>query len=276
MTIIDFHVHLFEKEITEVNGIPTKTSKEQIRLGMEEAGIDLSVLLVMAPKNDIAKTKGRNDWLATICRGERKFEGFGSVHPEDGKDAINEMKRCVNDLGLKGFKLHPNTQQFDCGEPGLIEVMKQAAELDVPIIIDTYSPFDDNQPSKLLKAVFTSPETKVCFAHVGMWRYMDFGIYGSIRQRMAFDENVYFDLSASCVMFYQTPFQEQFRWITEQLGGDRLIFGSDFPLYLPKQDDEYPPCTPKYSLDVVRNFGYPKAWVPNIIGGNAAKLLKLQ
>jgi uncharacterized protein len=137
MTIIDFHVHLFENEITHVNGIPTKTSKGEIIESMEEAGIDLSVLIVMASKNDFAKTKERNDWLAKICQEESRFEGFGSVHPEDGQDAIDEMKRCVNELGLKGFKLHPNTQQFDCSEPGLVEVMKQAAELDVPVIIDS-------------------------------------------------------------------------------------------------------------------------------------------
>ena len=92
---------------------------------------------------------------------------------------------------------------------------------------------------------------------------------------MEIDENVYFDLSASCVMYYQTPFQEQFRWITEQIGAERLLFGSDFPFYLPKEGSEYIPCSPKYALEVVRNLGYPEDWIPQIIGENAASLLQL-
>ena len=63
---------------------------------------------------------------------------------------------------------HPNTQNFDCGDPAFIEVLKRTAELDVPVIIDSYSPWDDAQPSKLLNAILSSPETELCLAHVGV------------------------------------------------------------------------------------------------------------
>ncbi len=275
MTTIDFHVHIFKDEIVNVNGIPTRAGKNEILAGMEEADIDISVLLVMAPKGDLPKTRVQNEWLSRICQEEPHFVGFGSVHPEDGEAALEEMERCVRELGFRGFKLHPSTQHFDCAVPGFVAVLQKAAELDAPVIVDSYDPFDDAQPSKLLKAILESSETKICLAHVGQWRYMDFAIYGAFRQRTGFDLNVYFDLSASCVEFYQTPFQEQFRWITEQLGADRLLFGSDFPLYLRKEGPEKPLCSPKYALEVIRNFGYPESWIPKIVGENAAKLLKL-
>ena len=92
---------------------------------------------------------------------------------------------------------------------------------------------------------------------------------------MAIDENVYFYESASCVMYEQTPFQEQFRWITEQIGAQWLLFSSDFPFYLPKEGSEYPPCSPKYALEEVRNLGYPEDWIPQIIGEKSARLLQL-
>ena len=76
-------------------------------------------------------------------------------------------------------------------------------------------------------------------------------------------------------MYYQTPFQEQFRWITEQIGAQHLLFGSDIPLYLPKEGSEYPPCSPKYALEDVRTLGYPEDWIPQIIEENAARLLQL-
>jgi len=249
-----------------VNGIPVKMGRAKILANMEEAGIDISVLLVMAKKGDLAKTRAQNNWLSNICREDPRFEGFGSVHPRDGSAALEEMNRCVEELGLKGFKLHPNTQDFDCGDPALIEVLKRTAELDVPVIIDSYSPWDDAQPSKLLKAILSSPETKICLAHVGMWWFMDFGVYGFAKQRTAIDANVYFDLSASCTLFYQTPFQEQFCWITRQIGPDNLLFGSDFPQFFPKTDSDYPLCSPKFALEAVRNFGYPEDWIPKIVG----------
>ena len=188
-----------------MNGIPVKMGRAEILANMEEAGIDISVLLVMAKKGDLprarAKTRAQNSWLSSICREDPRFEGFGSVHPGDGSAALEEMNRCVEELGLKGFKLHPNTQDFDCGDPALIEVLKRAADLDVPVIIYSYSPWDDAQPSKLLKAILSSPETKIRLAHVGMWRFMDFGVYGFAKQRTAIDASVYFDLSASCTLF---------------------------------------------------------------------------
>jgi len=81
----------------------------EILANMEEAGIDISVLLVMAKKGDLAKMRAQNNWLSNICREDPRFEGFGSVHPRDGSAALEEMNRCVEELGLKGFKLHPNT-----------------------------------------------------------------------------------------------------------------------------------------------------------------------
>ncbi|MDH5375604.1 MAG: amidohydrolase family protein [Candidatus Bathyarchaeota archaeon] len=263
---MDFHVHIDESETANANGIPVKMGRAKILANMEEAGIDISVLLVMAKKGDLAKTRAQNNWLSNICREDPRFEGFGSVHPRDGSAALEEMNRCVEELGLKGFKLHPNTQDFDCGDPALIEVLKRTAELDVPVIIDSYSPWDDAQPSKLLKAILSSPETKICLAHVGMWWFMDFGVYGFAKQRTAIDANVYFDLSASCTLFYQTPFQEQFCWITRQIGPDNLLFGSDFPQFFPKTDSDYPLCSPKFALEAVRNFGYPEDWIPKIVG----------
>lgn len=273
--IIDFHVHIDESENANANGIPVKMGRTEILANMDEAGIDISVLLVMAQKDDLAKMREQNDWLAEICRKNRRFVGFGSVHPNDGSPALEEMDRCIKKLGLKGFKLHPNTQSFDCGDPALIEVLKRAVELDMPVIIDTYNPWDHAQPAKLFKSIFSTPETKLCLAHVGMWQYMDFGVYGFAKQRTAINLNVYFDLSATIPLFYQTPFQEQFCWITQQIGPDNLLFGSDFPLFFPKTGSEYPLMSPKFALEATKNFGYPEDWIPKIIGGNAAKFLHL-
>jgi len=274
--IIDFHVHIDESEDASAGGVPVKMGRKEILAGMEEAGIDVSVLLVMAQGGEIQKTREQNDWLASVCLEEPRFVGFGSVHPGDGSAALEEMDRCIKQLGLKGIKLHPDVQKFDCGDPALVDVFKRAAKLDVPVTIDTYSPFDGQQPAKLLQAVLESPETKICLAHVGGFRFAEFGFYGLLKQRTPFDLNVYFDLSASCEWFYNTPFQEPFCWITQQLGPDNLLFGSDFPVRGPRVGSEFPLTPVKDILEMVRNFGYPEEWIPKILGGNAARLLCLE
>jgi predicted TIM-barrel fold metal-dependent hydrolase len=275
MVVIDFHVHIDESADASANGIPVKMGRREILSNMDEGEIDISVLLVMARKGDFEKTQEQNTWLSDICLNEARFIGFGSVHPDDGDNALKEMDRCVDDLELKGFKLHPNTQGFDCDSQGLAEVLRRVGELGVPVIIDSYSPFDDTQPSKLLNTIMSVPDAKVCLAHVGMWRYMDFGVYGFVRQRTAIEMDVYFDISASCPLFYKTPFQDQFRWITEQIGPDRLLWGSDFPLFHPRTGADFPLITPKQALEIVKDFGYSKEWIPRIIGENARSLLEI-
>ena len=59
-----------------------------------------------------------NDTVAALAaRYPDKVIGFRSVHPDD-PNVIDEMERCVHDLGLRGVKLGPNYQNFEpLGEP---------------------------------------------------------------------------------------------------------------------------------------------------------------
>src|SRR5436190_383484 len=54
-----------------------------------------------------------NDNTAALVRAHPdKLIGFMSVHPGDSQ-ALDEVERCVGDLGLRGIKLGPNYQNFD-------------------------------------------------------------------------------------------------------------------------------------------------------------------
>ena len=143
--------------------------------------------------------------------------------------------------------------------------MKKAADLDVPVILDTYNAITDDQSARIIKAIEQSPETKLILAHVGLFRYIDFNFYGFMKKyQPKFVENVYFDLTSTCLYFLNSPFQDQFRWVTEQLGEDRIVFGSD-----------YPGNSQKDSIEAVKDFGYSEDWLPKILSENAKKLLKI-
>lgn len=54
-----------------------------------------------------------NDDTAHFVRAHPdKLIGFMSVHPRD-PGCLDEIDRCVSDLGLRGLKLGPNYQNFD-------------------------------------------------------------------------------------------------------------------------------------------------------------------
>ncbi|MFW9880621.1 MAG: amidohydrolase family protein [Candidatus Thorarchaeota archaeon] len=261
MVIIDFHVHAQKLE-TLLTDNREFLEKEKIITSMDEAGIDYSVLSVVAKKGEIKKTRMVNDQLSALCSDEKRFFGFGSIHPLDGKSALEEMDRCVKELGLQGFKFHPVIQDFDVGDPSLIKIFQKAAKLDVPIIIDSCDPRDATQNTKFFNLASTCPETKICFAHVGLHRFMDYFIFGYLKDNPYFKMKIYFDLTSICSTFKDSPFHEQVRWITEKIGSDYLLFGSDFPGNSQKE-----------SLQDIIDFGYPKEWISRILGENAMKLL---
>ncbi|MFX0008213.1 MAG: amidohydrolase family protein [Promethearchaeota archaeon] len=263
MVKIDFHVHAQKLE-TLLTDKPEFLEKELILESMDEADIDYSVLLVVAKQGELENTKKMNDQLSEICHDEQRLFGFGSIHPLDGKAALEEMERCIQDLDLRGFKFHPLIQEIDVGDPSLVKIFQKAAELEVPILIDSCDPRDATQDTKFFNLAITCPETKICFAHVGLHRFMNYFIFGYLKDNPYFKMNVFFDLTGICSIFKDSPFHNQVRWITENLGSDRLLFGSDYP-----GNDQ------KNSIEDIYSFGYPEDWLPKILGENAMKLLKI-
>ncbi|MHA2357408.1 MAG: amidohydrolase family protein [Candidatus Heimdallarchaeaceae archaeon] len=258
MNIIDFHTHIYDfKDVEE--------SKNKLLISMKDSGVKKSVLLPIAFKGNMDNTRKQNDIFSSLCKDDERLLGYGSVNPNDGDESLEEMERCVKELNLKGFKFHPLMQEFYSDDENFIKIMKKAVDLNVPILLDTYNALTDDQPSRILKAIEQSSQTKILLAHVGLFRFMDFNLYGFLRKyQPILVKNVYFDLTSTCLYFFNSPFQDQFRWVTEKIGEDRLIFGSD-----------HPGNTQKESIEVVMKFGYPENWLPMIFSENAKNLLKI-
>lgn len=67
-----------------------------------------------------------------------RFLGFGRVNPkEDLETAVREMKRFVYRGGLRGVKLHPNSEDFLMDSPNVKRMLREAASLDIPVIFHT-------------------------------------------------------------------------------------------------------------------------------------------
>ena len=262
MQVIDIHAHVFpdsiarkaSESIGEFYGMPVGhdgTADRLLELYLE-AGISRgcihSVALtphsIDAINRFISETAGRRPDILT---------GFAAIHP--GREDIPGLAEDVIKLGLKGFKIHPDMQQFALDSPEAME-MFAAIEGKLPIIIHTGDRrFDYSGPRHMKKALDAFPKLVCVCAHLGGWSEWD-----EATETLAGYENVYVDTSSS--LYTMTP--EEGRQIIRRYSRDRVLFGTDYPMWTPREE-----------LDRFRRLQLTEEEEEKILFRNAAELLGL-
>jgi predicted TIM-barrel fold metal-dependent hydrolase len=174
-----------------------------------------------------------NDEVAALARAyPDKLIGFMSVHPEED-GVVDEIERCVHDLGLKGITLGPNYQHFDPLGRAAFVVYETAQRLGLPILFHQgaspmrTAPLRYAHPLVMDDVAIRFPELRIVMAHLGHpWQVDTFAV---IRKH----PHVYADVSAQ---FYRPWSQyNALRLATEWGVLDKLLFGSDFPVATPRE-----------------------------------------
>lgn len=215
--VVDAHCHLYPESNTHA-------LLEQ----MDTASVDVAVILAVAP-NNVDKTQHLNEFIADTTKAfPDRFIGFGSVHPKTGEKAVQELER-FPDLGLKGVKLHPVNQGFQCDIPEMDQISKKCEDLGLPILVHSYFPYNVLESERLYRCVVDHPDTLYILAHMGGHRFLDCLPYCARRKEGV--HNVYFEVSSTAVMVKRSPYTEQLKWIITQMGTDRVVFGSNYPTY---------------------------------------------
>jgi predicted TIM-barrel fold metal-dependent hydrolase len=243
---IDVHVHpILVKELTDNRPKLLEDARELFDLRtaaqplstlldeMDVCEIDRAVLLALeCPKLNDSKMPSNDEVASLVRQNGKRFVGFASVDPDSNK-ALVEMKRTKDQLGLKGLKLNPALQEFDPTSHAALEVYKEAERLEMPIIVHTGMTFSNrfsiqhNHPSIYDDIARKHPKLNICLAHMG-WPWLWEAVMVAIR-----NPNIYLDTAGTYV---GTPV-EHVRQVTATLSarvienvlGERLMFGSDFP-----------------------------------------------
>lgn len=124
--IIDFHIHppgpggLSTQEQAEMaayfRGDPPPSTTEEMADYYQRLGM-FGVLFAIDTETVTGRPPVPNQYFADcIRRWPDTFTAFGNVDPHKGKAAVLETER-IADLGLKGLKFHPSTQQFYPNDP---------------------------------------------------------------------------------------------------------------------------------------------------------------
>lgn len=256
--VIDPHVHLQLADGMQLGRAPHGV-KEYLQ-AIEDTPIRISGALVMAPREDHARTRALNDLVLDLATHDDRFFAMCSVHPADGDWALDELDR-VASSGATGVKLHPNTQDFDVAAEEVSRVVAHAGRLGLPLLFDSYSPFDPGQPGKFVKLALDNPDAQLVLAHM---HFVDFSrclVYEVLGRYPEYKRNVWFELSATGSMFADSPYRDQLAWVCRMVGTDRVIWGSDYPL-----DD------PGNSLAALEAYDFDRSQYRQIVHDNAASL----
>ncbi|MBM4436379.1 MAG: amidohydrolase [Actinobacteria bacterium] len=169
-----------------------------------------------------------NDQIAAYQRAHpEKIIGFMSIDPNQ-PDALDEIDRCVSDLGLRGIKMSPVYQHYDPAGPRAERVHARAEELGLPILTHaafhgiTNTPMEWANPLLYDPVCRRFPKLTLILAHIGLPWYTDAMVM--IRKH----PHVYADISGA--LFRPWWMYQAMALVHESGLTHKLLFGTDFPL----------------------------------------------
>ena len=235
--IFDAHCHIYPESIAlkAVEGIDRfygnlpfepydGTTKTLLSVG-REAGISHFVVhsVATAPR----QVSSINRFIANeVALSDGAFTGLGTLHP-DSEHPERDFTELV-ELGLKGVKLHPDFQRFEADSAQAMRICGLCAEAGLPVLVHTGdSRFDYSNPGRVANVLRAFPKLKFVGAHFGGWSVWD----EAVRTLAGFD-NIVVDTSST---FYALG-REKAGELIRAWGTDRVMFGSDYPMWKPRPD----------------------------------------
>ena len=280
MRAIDFHVHLPTPEwldgsmgsyieATERYFRSTVARKPVGELAAEYRALDVTaVLLAWDAETATGRPRVPNELVAGYAREHPDvFVGFGSVDPNKGVVAIQELDR-FPELGLKGVKLHPSLQAFDPDDERFWPLYARCQDLGLIALFHTGTSgigagepggqgirLDHARPIRLDAVAADFPRLQIVAAHFGYpWHLEMLAI-------ALHKTNVHIDISG------WAPSRIPPEVISEIRGRlqNQFLFGSDYPFIHPQR------C-----LDELATLDIPEPALQKLLAGNGRRLLGLE
>ncbi|MEJ1270012.1 amino carboxymuconate semialdehyde decarboxylase [Cricetulus griseus] len=203
-----------------------------------------------------------NDLAATVARYPRRFVGLGTLPMQAPELAVEEMERCVKELGFPGVQIGSHINMWDLNDPELFPVYTAAEKLNCSLFVHPWDmqmdgrmakywlPWLVGMPSETTTAICSMimggvfekfPKLKVCFAHGG-------GAFPFTVGRIAHGFNMRPDLCAQdnssdprkyLGSFYTDSLvhdPRSLKLLIDVIGKDKVILGTDYPFPLGEQE----------------------------------------
>ncbi len=234
-TVIDAHCHIYPEKIAQKAVAGTDRFYGTIAAGVgtvpdllemgKAAGVDRYVVHSVAttPK----QVRSINEFIAgAVAEYPDTFIGLGALHP-DCPDMAAEVHH-LKALGLRGVKLHPDIQDFKLDNPHNHAMYALCEQEGLPLLLHTGDKrYDNSNPNRLLPVLKAYPGMTVIGAHLG-----GYSVWEEAVEKLVGTPNLYVDCS-SC--FWKLNREDARRFI-RAYGTDRVLFGSDYPMWNVKNE----------------------------------------
>ena len=275
---IDFHTHIFPKDICEhrTKYFPAEPefrllydSPKSKLVGasdliacMDEQGIDKSVIFGF-PWNRLETARFQNDYIMEMVAAHPdRLIGFCCLNPLHPMAAV-EVERCIQG-GLKGVgELAFYRSGIDeTVLSALSPIMIQCADNRLPVLIHTNEPIGHMYPGKapmtlfeIYRMVRRFPDNIIVLAHWGGGLPFYHLLKKEVKDAL---KNVYVDTAASPFLYDQAIYPVA----ALAFGSDKVLLGSDFPLLKPLR-----------YIDDMKNAGLSDMQIHAVCWENSARLL---
>jgi hypothetical protein len=274
MPVVDFHLHAYDSPIKgpasfiefmeRQLGRPFdafiaehQTTESYLAL-LDQHGVDYGVVLAeLAPLTSVV---GSNEMVARLCQGSPRLIPFAAINPLTTATPARELERLVTKHGFRGLKLYPTYQYFYPNDALLYPLYAKAEELEIPVMWHTGSSvfpasrLKYGDPLYLDDVAVDFPHLTAIITHSGRPFWYD-RAYALAR----FHENVYMEITGLPPQRLPTYFPELERV------ANKILFGSDWP-GVPNI---------KRNIETIRRLPFSDKTKEQILGGNAARILKL-
>jgi predicted TIM-barrel fold metal-dependent hydrolase len=253
MPVVDAHVHLYPPELNRdpagwaaragedhwarlctrqrragrpVQGFP---SVEQLLRDMDAAGVARAVLLGWYWEKPGTCAWHNRFYAACVSEHPDRLAAFAALHPAAGREATLAEVRRARDEGLIGLgELSPYSQGHGLDDPVFRDALALAAELRLPVNFHVTDPLSKNYPGRVetpladfSRLAREYPRTTFILSHLG-------GLLPLVDPSAVSWPNLFYDTAALPLIY--PP--DVLRRMLNVVGGEKVLFGSDYPLIL--------------------------------------------
>lgn len=260
MPIVDVHAHIYPEKIAAK---AAASVGEFYNIAMAEPDGSVPRYLDIVDRSPITHAvvhsvavrpqtvTSINTFIAQTCADDPRLIGFMTLH-QDFENPAAEIERACQ-LGLRGIKLHPDTQGVNMDDERLMAIYHIAEAKGLPVILHCGDyRYDYSHPRRLQNVLHTFPKLVVNAAHFGGWSVQDLAL------EYLEHEGCFLDMSSSMRYLGRRRTQE----LVRMYGIDRILFGSDYPMWDPSSE-----------LEIFSSLGFSSAELERLCWHNAERFV---
>ena len=271
--IIDSHVHLAGPPYKRDKWVSTGSDGTEYIIPLsKDSDPSVDSLISDMQANQIDKALAvafsgiiSNEHLSEEVKAHpKKLIGFAWVNNPKQIQSVEELEYAVNELGLRGLKLHPGIQNFSSADQEIVPLIKKAVELSIPTFIHMvpfpiHGDFNNCLVEHIAVLWKRVPDATIIIGHMGFPRWFDLLTIAPL-------PNIYVETSWGLTMLaklYGMDFASRF---IDKIGVDNVVFGSDWFGRGWSETDK--------QIDLIQKLDLSTTEKERILGGNMLKVLE--